>query len=157
MKLSPADEAWCRSYADDSGISVVEIQKAIGSFFDDMLMKIRRLPFNDVRRIYSPAAVEERAPVFNIPFLGRIGPVYSSYLKWRKEEALKEEMELRETVKARYRDERVEEALKLAKEGHKITNVFLREGIPSGKYKKVWYIDKGGKRRVAKQVYKIEQ
>lgn len=157
MKLSRTDRQWANSYADANSVSRGEIQKAIVSFFDDMLVQIRKLPFDNARRIYTHDAIEERAPVFNIPSLGRIGPVYASYLKWRREEALNEDMELRETVKTRYRDERIEEAAKLAKEGKRITNEFFRNIIPSGAYKKVWFIDKGGKRKVAKQVYKIKK
>ena len=154
MKLSRQDRSWCRQYAESNGLNSNEVVKAIVAYFDDMVIAVRSLPFNNVTRIYTADAVDKLAPVYNIPCLGRIGPIYSLYLKWRREEAKEQETELREVVKRRHLSERIEQAAAMALSGRRVSASFLDDPIPRGMYRKVWIIDANGKRRVARQVYK---
>ena len=157
MKLSNQEVLWCRQYARAEGVSEVEVRKAVISYFDEIIKNVRRLPFNNARRIYTYEAVNVLAPVFNLPGIGRIGPVYSAYLKWRREEARELDMDRRTIVKKRFLDERIEEATQLAMAGCRVHKDYLRDPMPRGMYSKVWIIDKNGRRRAAKQVIKKQQ
>lgn len=154
MKLSNRDAKWCRQYAADSGLDEVEVTKCVQAFFDDIVSTVRKLPFNDISRIYTIAAFEEVAPDFYLPFIGRLGPSYSSYCKWRVECADEEERILRSTAYEKHRAQRVDEAVDMALSGQTIPKNFLRNPIPGGTYRKVWIIDKGGKRKAARQLFK---
>lgn len=154
MKLSKIDERWCRKYASENDLNICEVKKAIVSFFDDIVFSVRKLPFNNIRRIYSADALEEIADVYNIPYIGRIGPIYSKYVKWRKEESENYDMLLRKTAFRKHFNERVDEAVERAMAGERIGKGFLRDPVPSSLYHKVWLIDKNGKRKAARQLFK---
>jgi hypothetical protein len=145
---------WCRAYARSKGLNEVEVQKAIVSFFDDIVVSTRKLPFDNIRRIYTADAVEDKACVYNIPYIGRLGPVYSQYLKWRGDIANDYELVLREDVRGIHLNERIEELAGLALSGHRVTRDMMKDPIPAGMYHKVWIIDKEGRRRAAKQLFK---
>lgn len=145
---------WCRAYARANGISETEVQKAVVSFFDDIVVSTRKLPFDNIKRIYTADAVEDKACVYNIPHIGRLGPMYSQYIKWRADIADEYDMVLREDVRDVHLNGRIEELAALALSGHKVTRDMMKDPIPSGMYHKVWIIDKEGRRRAAKQLFK---
>ena len=137
---------WCRAYARANGLSETEVQKAVVSFFDDIVVSTRKLPFNNLKRIYTADALEDKAGVYNIPYIGRLGPMYSLYVKWRGEVAEEYDMVLREDVRDIHLAERIEELAELALSGHKVTRDMMKD--------KVWIIDKEGRRKAAKQLFK---
>lgn len=154
MKLSKRDSEWCKSYANGCGLSDAEVAKAVLSYFDDIVYGVRKLPFADFRRIYTADAVASLAPVYNIPFIGRIGPIYSQYTKWRAEDAAELDRVQRKDVRAKHLAERIEEAAVLAMSGHKVSPSMLRNPVPAGEYHRVWLIDANGRRRAARQLFK---
>lgn len=153
-KLSRPDSSWCKAYANENGLSEVEVQKAIVSFFDDIVVCTRKLPFNNIKRIYTADAVADKACVYNIPYIGRLGPIYSKYISWRRDVSEEYDMVLREDVRDIHLKERIEELAELALSGHRVTRDMLKDPIPSGLYHKVWIIDKEGRRKAAKQLFK---
>lgn len=156
MKLSKSDVSWCAEYAKAQGLDAVEVSKAVISFFDDMVYVTRKLPFNNIRRIYSAEAVSKLAPVFHLPSVGRLGPMYNQYKKWRKEQAGSYVMVSRKDAKRKHRQERIEEAARRALSGKRVSENFLYDSIPSDRYYKVWLIDAQGKRKAAWQLFKKE-
>ena len=72
-----------RELSDRYGLDEREVRKIVCSFFETIVSDARGLPFDNPRRIYSKDKFEEFVKVRNIPYIGRIGPVYSRYLKWR--------------------------------------------------------------------------
>lgn len=81
------DEKLFVEIAASEHIAISEVRRAVNSFFGSLVREARRLPFSDPTRIYSKDKFEEFASVTNIPYMGRIGPVYSRYLKWRGNES----------------------------------------------------------------------
>lgn len=69
------------------GLSVADVSSVVASFFDVIAKEAKALPFDNPRRIYRRSAFREFAHVRQIPFIGRTGPAYSRYLKWRVNEA----------------------------------------------------------------------
>ena len=145
---------WCRQHAREHGLDIGEVVKAVLCFFDDIVLTTRRLPFDNIRRIYTADAVADKACVYNIPYIGRLGPVYSQYLKWRSECAEEQEIVSRADVYAKHRAEKLDKAFDLVMSGKKIPEGYLRDPIPASLYHKVWIIDKDGRRRAAKQLFK---
>lgn len=152
MKLSRPNSDLCKKIAESEGVSLREVRKAVSSYFDSVVSIVRRLPYDSPRKIYSRGAFLSNSPVVNIPYIGRIGPVYSLYLKWRKSESRNYDKVPREHVRKINARPIIEEQAKLALAGEKVNLKLLKERIPRGKYGKVWLIDSDGKRKAAKQL-----
>ena len=152
MRLSLRDRRLIKEIAEDAQIPFAEVRKAILSYFASIVSASLKLPFDNPQRLYSKAAFLEHSFVVNIPYIGRIGPVYSLYLKWRKNEAENYEKVLRHKVRQVYSRALIEEEAQKALKGQKVNEKLLKERIPRGKYNRVWLMDSGGKRRAARQV-----
>lgn len=152
MKLSRSDADVCNNIAEYEDVAVSEVRKAVSAYFDSIVSDARKLPFNNPQRIYTKPAFEQQSFVVNLPYLGRIGPVYSRYLKWRREEAKEFDHVERKKVRQIYAAPIIEEEAKKALAGQKASSTVLRERIPKGKYNKVWMMHEGGLRRAAKQL-----
>lgn len=87
MSRNNTDEAIFEKVAIGNNVSVSEVRRAVGSFFSAIVQEADRLPFDNDRKIYRADKFAELVKVHNIPYIGRIGPVYSRYLKWRANEA----------------------------------------------------------------------
>ena len=87
MARSKIDEAEYRSIASVLGLSAFEIERAVTSFFSAIVVQADALPFDNVKKIFTWEKFEEYCEPVNIPYIGRIGPAYSRYLKWRRNEA----------------------------------------------------------------------
>lgn len=152
MKLSRHDVRTCSKIAEESGLPVSEIKKAVTSYFDSIVSVTRKLPFDNRNRIYSKEAFVDNSFVVNIPYIGRIGPVYSLYIKWRKEVAKEFQRVPRKQVRQIYTRPLIEEEARKALSGQKVNTKILKERIPRGKFNKIWLIGKDGKRKAARQV-----
>ena len=152
MKLSRRDVSACKRIAEEEGLESSEVRKAVLSFFDSIISDTRKLPFDNPQRIYSKDAFLQKSFVVNIPYIGRIGPVYSRYIKWRSEEAEELENVSRKDVRRIYSEPLIEAEAKKALSGQKVNVKLLKERIPRGKYNKVWMICGDGKRKAARQV-----
>ncbi len=87
MSRNRIEECRCREIARCLGVPWTEVRRAVWSFFGELLSYSRSLPFDNPCRIYSTEKFEEYSKVWNIPSVGRLGPVYSRYLRWRGNEA----------------------------------------------------------------------
>lgn len=152
MKLSRNDLRLCLDISEEEGVVVSEVKKAVLSYFDSIVSETHKLPFDNPRRVYSKDAFDEKSFVVNLPYLGRIGPVYSRYTKWRSEEAKNNLTVKTHVVKETYRKKLVDEEAKKALSGQKVNIKLLKEGIPRGKYNRVWFFGGEGKRKLARQL-----
>ena len=152
MPLPKQDKKVCKEIAHQEGVSAIEVSKAIQSFFDSIVSAARKLPFDKETRIYSPAAFKQYPLCFNLPYLGRIGPLYSQYLRWRSSEAKGQESVARSQIKKVHTKPLIEEAAKQALAGNKVDPSFLKKRLPSGKYSTVWLVGENNKKKAAKQI-----
>lgn len=156
MKLGRTDRKRCIAIAEASALPQREIEKAVESYFDSIVEKTKALPFDTPKRIYSRAAFARCSFVVNIPYIGRIGPVYSRYLKWRSSESNEVDMVMRKDAKSDHLKPLIEKATIDALSGMKVDAASLRSRIPKGRYSRVWYMNPDGTKRAARQVIKKE-
>ena len=87
MGRNRTDEKEFKRIAEELGVPVEDVRSAVSSFFGTMIMEACHLPFDNNRKIFTKEKFSEYAVVRNIPYIGRLGPVYSRYLKWRANES----------------------------------------------------------------------
>lgn len=154
MAAGKRDEADFRRIADKYGLSAREVRKAVHSFFDVIALESDRLPFDNPQRIYTKDKFEDFATVRQIPFIGRIGPAYSRYLKWRGNEA----KTLNTVARSHYRSRLTQGDLDyIAGEilaGRTPPPIKKRKG--NEMYDRIWLVGKDGK-RLAYQVIPKEE
>lgn len=149
MRRNRTDEVEFRRIADSLGVPVTEVRKAVHSFFGALVSDARRLPFDDARRIYTREKFFEYEFVCNIPCIGRIGPVYSRYLKWRGNEAKSSEQTTRRKCRAEVSQSEIEAMAEEILSG--TTPSFKRKTRGSEMFDRIWLVGKDGKRS-ARQV-----
>ena len=135
------------------GLDEIDVRKIIRSYFSSIRDYAVRLPFDDRRRIFAKDKFEEFCSVFNLPYIGRIGPVYSRYLKWRRNEAEELSQGARSSYRCRMTQSEIETmaAAILADE----TPFIPKPRKKSELYDSIWIVRKDGK-KLAKQVIKKE-
>lgn len=151
MARNRTDEALYNTIAEplsDSGITASEVKRAVLSFFSVISQEADSLPFDDERKIYKKDKFDELVNVHNIPYVGRIGPVYSRYLKWRANEAKEQPSGKRSDYRIGLTRGEIED----------IAEEILSGGTPQIKRRKnselfnrVWLVGKDGKKS-ARQV-----
>lgn len=146
MKNSKLEEKDFNSVAEELGISPNDVKNVVNSFFDSIVSESRSLPFDNHRKIYSKSAFEKYAFVRSIPFIGRVGPVYSRYLKWRANESKEIEMIPKPKSGSRLLPEEIEAIAEIVLSGGEYT-----EKKKSKNYKHIWLVGEDGKRS-ARQV-----
>ena len=77
------DEGVYKVIAESNSMDIESVRTIVSSFFGAIVSEARALPFNNERKIYTKAKFDEYVSVTNIPYIGRLGPSYSRYLKWR--------------------------------------------------------------------------
>ena len=87
MRINRTEEAIFSYLAELTHTTASEVKRAVTSFFSVIALEADRLPFDDERKIYTRAKFDEFVCAYNIPYIGRLGPVYSRYLKWRSNDA----------------------------------------------------------------------
>ena len=137
-----------RIVASETGISEREIERAVGSFFSAIDLKARKLNLDNARRIYTKEKFEELTGnggcVCNIPYIGRIGPVYSRYLKWRSNEAKNIVQVPRSNYRSRMLQSEVENMAEEIMSGRTPSPVSKKK--KSELYNQVWMVGKNGKK-----------
>ena len=131
------------------GIPVNEVKRAVSSFFSIISISATKLPFNNRRKIFFRDKFSEYVSVWNIPGVGRIGPVYSRYLKWRSNEAKSFEQKARSSFSARISQDEIEHMAGEILSGRTPRPVQKKKG--SEMFDRVWLVGKCGKRS-ARQV-----
>ena len=138
----------CRRLADELGLPVTEVSKVINSFFGCIVSAAGSLPFDNERKIYTKDGFSAFPRVWNIPSLGRLGPVYSRYLKWRANESKNIEQELRSNYRARVSRSEIEAMAEEILSGR--TPSFKKQEKKDN-YTRIWLVGADGK-RLARQV-----
>ena len=136
------------------GLPSGEVIKAVTSFFGAIAGYARRLPFDNYRRIYSHDLFGEYVTVWNIPSLGRIGPIYSRYLKWRANEAGKLEQVNRGSFRKGISQDEIETMAAEILSGRTPSPIRKKKG--NEMYNRVWLVGKEGKRQARQVIPKNE-
>ncbi len=132
------------------GVPVEEVRRIVHSFFDDIGSKARRLPFADTSRIHRRKSFDKYLFAVNIPCIGRIGPVYSRYLKWLENESGMSGQELRKAHQRRLTKDEVESLAADILSGRMPDMPERKKG--NEVYRRIWLVDADGK-RLARQVF----
>lgn len=150
MRRNREDEKAYRSLAKQFGVNQSEVHKIVISFFDQIALEARMLPFDNQYRIYSRKAFENASHVASIPFIGRIGPVYSRYLKWRANISKDLELAPRENYRLRLTQDDIENMAASVLAG-KTPSLVRRKNKEM--FDNIWLVDTDGK-KLARQVIK---
>lgn len=150
MRRNREDEAAYRSLAKQYGVSYSDVRKIVLSFFDQIALEARMLPFDNQYRIYSRQAFENASHVASIPSIGRIGPVYSRYLKWRANISKNLDMVPRENYRLRLTQDDIENMAASVLAG-RTPSIVKRKNKEM--FDNIWLVDTGGK-KLARQVIK---
>ena len=153
MPVNRIDESEFRLIASELGLGVSEVRRAVSSFFAVIASDADSLPFDNARKIYSREKFKEFVKVRCIPYVGRIGPVYSRYLKWRANEAKGQPSERRSSYRTGMTRDEIEHiaASILAGRTPQITRKKNSE-----LFNRVWLVGKDGKKS-ARQVIPKEK
>lgn len=142
-----------RRIAEDTGLPVSEVSRAVRSFFSVILSDARSLRLDDPRKIFSREKFELCGRVVNIPSIGRLGPAYSRYLAWRVNASKDIEQKPRGAYRLGLTPDEIED----------MADVILSGGTPSlvkhrgnEMYNRVWFVGVDGKRQ-ARQVIPKEK
>lgn len=149
MRRNRLEEAEYRRIAAELDLPVTEVRRAVQSFFGVILGQARSLPLNDMRKIYTKGKFSEFVKVWNIPSVGRMGPVYSRYLCWRGNESKLLEQEPRKNYRSRIDKTDIETMAADILEGKSPESLRKKRG--NEVYKRVWLVGQEGK-TLARQV-----
>ena len=148
------DEADYKRIAADLGLDVTDVRRAVQSFFDTIFLDSIHLPFDDPHKIYSKDRFQEYCKARQIPYLGRIGPVYSRYLKWRANESAGIEMAPRSSFRRRIKQSDIENTAAAILSGQTPPPLKKRKGTEL--FERVWLVGQDGKKS-ARQVIPKEK
>lgn len=149
MRHNRTEKKWFKEIADELGLPYKEVSRAVGSFFGCINSYARKLPFDNVRKIYRKDAFDGYGKVYNIPFIGRIGPAYSRYLIWRRNESRNVVQVSRCDYAMRLTGEDIEKLATKILSGNSISLPKKRKG--NEMYNRVWIVGTDGKKS-ARQV-----
>jgi hypothetical protein len=145
---SRVDNERVRTVADRLGISEAEVRRCVNAFFGVMTGYAKTLPFDSPTRIYTLDRFKEYVRVWNIPFVGRTGPVYGRYLAWRSNEAEHLEQGHKSVCRERMTQDEIETIAESVLSGGAFS---LPKKSKKENYKRVWIVGTDGK-RLARQV-----
>ena len=148
------EEQICKTIAQSCSISAKSARTIVSSFFGAIESEARALPFDNHRKIYTKAKFDEYVSVTNIPYIGRIGPSYSRYLKWRANVASEVEQKNKEQLSSRYSPEEIEEAARRILSGEAVE---IKRKKATELYKRVWLVGKSGKRQARQVIPKTNE
>ena len=153
MGRNRKEQARFRSLSGKYGIDEREIRKMVCSFFDVILLEARRLPFDNPRKIYSRDVFDGMVRARQIPFIGRIGPIYSNYLKWRANESGEYPMTPRSSYRSGITQSEIENMAAIALSG---SSPSFEKKKKSEMFDRVWLVGQDGKKS-ARQVIPKEK
>ena len=144
-----------RRVADELGISVGMVRTAVQAYFSAIAGYARTLPLNNAKRIYDRKKFSQFEAVWNIPYIGRIGPLYSRYVKWRSNEAKHISQEPRSNYKSRILQEDIEKAAQAILAGEPMPK--LHKTKAKDLYNRVWVVGHEHKRLARQVIPKTEE
>ena len=155
MTRNRIDESRYRRIAEELNLPESEVKRAVHSFFGAIIRESRTLPFDNEQRIFRKDKFNEYVKVWNVPFMGRIGPVYSRYLKWRGNEAKNQAQVNRSDCRVRVSQSEIEAMAVEALSGRTPSPVVKSKLSES--YKRIWMIGRVGKRLARQAIRKEEE
>lgn len=141
----------CLEVAELLGLDLSDVKRAVWSFFDSISVHAKRLPFDNRRRIYTADSFSLLSFVRHIPFVGRLGPVYSRYLLWRSNELNNDQIAPRSSYRHRWKQSELETMAADILSGK--TPSIIQKRKKSELYDTIWIVGKDGK-KLARQVIK---
>ena len=136
-------------------VSEEEVKRILASFFGVVLSDARSLPFDNPKKIFSKDKFDEYVKVRHIPSIGRIGPVYSKYLKWRANESQQIDMAPRSSFRRRITQSDIESTAEAILSGK--TPPPLRKRKGNEMYNRVWLVGQDGKKSARQVIPKKEK
>jgi hypothetical protein len=153
MSRSRFDDKRFNIIGNELGLDPSDVRRAVNSFFSVILKDAKSLPFDNRTRIYTRSRFDKFGAVRNVPYLGRLGPVYSRYISWRRNESKLLDQNLRSSYRSRYLQSEIESTAEAILSGN--SPVLPRKHKGNEIYDRVWVIGEDG-RRLAKQVINKE-
>lgn len=154
MPRSRREESDFRDVAVRLGVDPSDVRRVVTSFFGMILSDARSLPFDNHRRIYSADVFMSLARVRGIPRIGRIGPAYSRYIRWRANESVGYDMVPRGAFSGKLTRGEIEDIAAEALAGRRPELPGSRRN--SDLFDRVWLIGRDG-RRSARQVVRKDK
>lgn len=154
MRRSRLSDADAQAVADELGVPVTEVRRAVDSFFGSIVEAADELRLDNECRIYTRAAFRDKEFACNIPSIGRIGPVYSRYLAWRSNESRSQVQEPRSRYRERVTRDEIDNIASEIIAGRSPAPVTEHKGKEF--YKRVWLVDTD-KRKLARQVIRKDK
>lgn len=149
MPKNRLEDADFQHISKELEVSTSEVRRVVYSFFGIIIREARALPFDDASRIYTRERFEDFVKVYNIPSIGRIGPIYSRYLKWRGNEAKNQTQVPRSGYRAGISQDEVEHIAAEILSGK--TPSPIQKKRATERFNRIWMIGRVGK-RAARQV-----
>lgn len=143
MKRNRIERADCKQIASQFGLDEREVMRAVDSFFGCIIRDVKKLPFNNPKKIYKKEKFDEYTLCWNIPYIGRIGTVYSRYLSWRRNESKMIEQVNRNRYRNRIPQDEIENIAGDILSGTVPPPVQKKK--PTELYNRVWLVGKNGK------------
>lgn len=155
MRSSKTELADYSAIAKSHGLAPEEVKSIVSSFFDTISSGAKSLKFDNPRKIFSKPAFESASAgkVVNIPYIGRIGPIYSRYLKWRRNEAKGITMIPRQKIKKGLTQDEIETIAEIVLGGGQ----YVRESKRKNNFKRVWLVGTKGKTQARQVIPKREK
>lgn len=139
--------------SEKTGVPVPDVRRIVESYFKDIYVYASKLPFDTHRKIFSKDKFDEYVRVDNVPYLGRMGPVYSRYLQWRVNASKEFDYAYRSAQRVRLSKGEIED---IAKEALSGGTPVVKKHKNSELFDRVWLVGKEGKKS-ARQVIPKEQ
>ena len=151
MARNRKDDPIINRIAQEYDLETEDVFRVVRSFFSAIRVYASRLPFDNPRKIYTKERFDELSSVYNLPYIGRVGPVYSRYLKWRGNESKGLDQAARSSFRTRWSQGEIEDIAAMILSGE--TPSLPEKKKKSEMYDTVWVVGKDGK-KLAKQVIK---
>lgn len=155
MRINKTEEQDFLMIAEAFSLPATEVRRAVHAFFGTISMDAASLPFSDERRIYSHDLFGDYVRIWNIPNIGRIGPSYSRYLKWRANEAKVSGQVNRRAYRKRLTQGEIEAIADDIFSGR--TPSPVRKKKQSELYDRVWMVGRSGKKTARQAIPKKDK
>ena len=142
-----------RRLSEKYGLEGSEVKRIVTSFFDIFMTDASSLPFDNPKKIFSRDVFDRRSTVRQIPYIGRLGPAYSNYLKWRANESGQFQMVPRSSYRSGITQNEIENMAVAALSGSAPS---FEKKKKSEMFDRVWLVGQDGKKS-ARQVIPKEK
>lgn len=155
MGRNRTDEAEYRRIGEKLGLSPNDVGRAVKSYFESIARDASTLPFDNPRKIFSKERFNACGKVVNIPYIGRMGPVYSRYLKWRANVSVGIEMAPRSSYRSGVTRSEIEGTAEAILSGRTPPPIVKKKGKEM--FERVWLVGVDGKKSARQVIPKKEE